>query len=194
MTKKEMERLRERWCSYYNRTNNNHSYVYVYRHPHGEPNEGKAFYIGKGTRERVFSHLDLKLKTDLEEKEKVDIIRKLLDRDLCPDIDILIDELDSKCAFEYETIAIDAVGKENLTNKQRGHKSKRCPIQFSSYIREEAIIKHPLLKVNLNIDFQRFFPRNNYDMYDQNRRIPPKRVNGYNITHCLIMRWAHKLS
>lgn len=89
-------------------------YVYVY----SDPDTHKPFYVGKGKGNRVFAHL-----TDDSDSEKVEYIKKLLSSGKEPIIEILVHGVDEETALKVEAAAIDLIGIENLTNRQRGHQS-----------------------------------------------------------------------
>lgn len=89
-------------------------YVYVY----SDPDTKKPFYVGKGIGNRVFDHLDQQ-----SECAKVQKITEIKARGKEPLIEILVHGLDEKTALKVEAAAIDLIGIENLTNKQRGHDS-----------------------------------------------------------------------
>lgn len=163
MTNPEMQRLRKKWSTFYSKNDDTRWYVYVYRYPQGDPDAGKAFYIGKGTGNRVFNHLDLQLKADMKEEKKVQIIQELKSRNLSPDIELLQDSLCETDALAFESIAIDAVGLENLTNLVSGHNSERCPISLSEKVLHEAKIEHKMLGIKINRSFPQYFPNRLYD-------------------------------
>lgn len=87
------------------------SYVYVYI----DPRNGEPFYIGKGKRDRLFSHLN-----DLSETQKVARIAEIRDSGKEPQIDILRYGLSDSEAALAEAAAIDLIGKANLTNRVSG--------------------------------------------------------------------------
>lgn len=89
-------------------------YVYVY----SDPDTKKPFYVGKGKGNRVFDHL-----SDESDSEKVKKIKSLLAERKEPIIEILVHGIDEETAFKVEAAAIDLIGIENLTNRQRGHHS-----------------------------------------------------------------------
>ena len=89
-------------------------YVYVY----SDPDTHKPFYVGKGKGNRVFDHL-----FSDDESEKTMYIQELVKNGKQPIIEILVHGIDEETAFKVEAAAIDLIGVENLTNKQRGHSS-----------------------------------------------------------------------
>lgn len=89
-------------------------YVYVY----SDPDTHRPFYVGKGKGNRVFDHLTLE-----DESEKAAYIRMLRENGKEPLIEILVHGVDEETALKVEAAAIDLVGIENLTNRQRGHNS-----------------------------------------------------------------------
>lgn len=89
-------------------------YVYVY----SDPDTHQPFYVGKGKGNRVFDHLSYD-----NDSEKVEYIQNLLKAGKSPVIEILVHGVDEETAFKVEAAAIDFIGIENLTNRQRGHYS-----------------------------------------------------------------------
>lgn len=89
-------------------------YVYIY----SDPDTHKPFYVGKGKGNRVFDHLFLE-----DESKKVAYIKHLIENGKQPIIEILVHGVNEDTAFKVEAVAIDLIGIENLTNKQRGHHS-----------------------------------------------------------------------
>jgi hypothetical protein len=87
-------------------------YVYLY----SDPESGKVFYVGKGKRNRCFSHLRGK-----EDIEKIRAIQRLRKLGLEPRIDILRGGLSEPEAYLVESAVIEALGIESLSNRVRGH-------------------------------------------------------------------------
>ena len=89
-------------------------YVYVY----SDPDSKEPFYVGKGKNDRVFNHL-----SDKSETDKVIKIKEIEQQGKEPIIEILAHGLDEETALKVEAAAIDLIGIDNLTNKQRGYNS-----------------------------------------------------------------------
>lgn len=91
-------------------------YVYLYI----DPRDSTPFYIGKGKGNRCFLHLD-----DRSDTEKVQRIREIRSAGLEPRIDILKFGLTEQEALLVESTAIDLLDVGKLTNRVRGHGSRR---------------------------------------------------------------------
>lgn len=96
------------------------SYVYIY----SDPKTKKPFYVGKGTGNRAFSHLNFNDESEFE-NEKFQKIAEIRERGQEPLIEILAYGMEDEVALKVEAAAIDLLGVKNLTNLQSGHGSKR---------------------------------------------------------------------
>jgi hypothetical protein len=91
-------------------------YVYLYIDPFTD----EVFYVGKGTGNRAFSHLNED--TDKEKAKRIKAIRKEGEE---PKIEILVHGLkDEATALKIEAAVIDLIGKDKLTNRVKGYHSK----------------------------------------------------------------------
>jgi uncharacterized protein len=122
------------------------SYVYVYV----DPRNGQPFYVGKGKRNRLFSHLD-----DQSESEKVRRIAELWTAGLEPQIDVLRYGLSDAEAALVEAAAIDLIGRPPLTNVVAGHHAQ----SFGRVTSQEVIamltatpvvVREPAILITIN--------------------------------------------
>ena len=91
------------------------SYVYGLKYPHSDK---QYFYIGKGKGNRVFSHINQKIKSGIKDP-KYDIIQSLKKLG-GPEIDIIRHGLTSDEALLLEATLIDVFGVKQITNKVKG--------------------------------------------------------------------------
>ena len=89
-------------------------YVYVY----SDPDTKKPFYVGKGKGNKAFTNL-----TNTSEIEKTKKINEIEENGKSPIIEIIAYGLDEETALKVESGAIDLIGIENLTNRQKSLKS-----------------------------------------------------------------------
>lgn len=91
----------------------NFFYVYALKDPRSSP--AKPFYIGKGTGSRAYDHL-----VTPDGTRKYARIRQILEMDVRPLVDILVEDLTETQAFRLEAELISAFGTEEtgglLTN------------------------------------------------------------------------------
>jgi len=159
MTKEELRISRQLWEE--RSSKNDKYYVYLYI----DPRDKSIFYVGKGQRNRVFSHLADK--ADKRETNKKNKINEIRSAGIEPDIDILVDNIDEKTAMIIESAVIDLIGIDNLTNIKLGYNSQRCPIIRSSRIRKEAKIKHNVLLIIINQAYPQYFRQRAYNPSDK---------------------------
>lgn len=114
-------------------------YTYTYNYPNGTP-----FYVGKGTKKRIISHMwDAKANRNTN-KFHIRVIQKLLKNNEEPIIKKIVDEVDEEFAFFVEQEFISKYGKRTngtgiLTNNTDGGEGtsginniKRTPEQIEA--------------------------------------------------------------
>lgn len=149
-------------------------YVYLYL----DPTSGELFYVGKGTGNRAFSHLE-----DDSESEKCERIRAIRNSGREPRIELLAHGLDEKAAYQLEASAIDLLDKQRLTNSVGGWHSGiygRMTIEQiqALYGADEVEIKHPCVLIRINEFFR--YGLTPMELYDATRgvwRIGHRREN-----------------
>lgn len=99
-----------------NSIENNTYYVYSLN----DPRTGKPFYIGKGTKNRMYQHE----KDSKANHPKCIRIREIKDAGLSVEYKKIKHFADEKAAYEYEAKLIKKIGKENLTNIADGGQCK----------------------------------------------------------------------
>lgn len=147
-------------------------YVYAYF----DPRDGKPFYIGQGCGNRVFSHLH-----ETSDKEKVQRIDALKDLGLQPGIYILRHGLTAEEAKLVESVAIDLLGVDNLTNIVRGHHSRKFGKRSIEeivriYDADEVTITEPAVLIRINKVYRPDMTRR--ELYEMTRscwRVGPDR-------------------
>lgn len=84
-----------------------------------------VFYVGKGQNDRAFDHINLAFRTsrwsrDKKQQQIVNIIRNASDDDIEKMVITLAEDLTEGEALIIESIVINDVGLDNLTNKISG--------------------------------------------------------------------------
>jgi len=126
-------------------------YVYLYI----DPRNDQIFYVGKGRRNRAFSHLRERSKS-----EKNIRIRDIQSDGLQPKIEILVHGLeDESTARKIEASIIDLLGIENLTNIQSGYESREFGRMSTEQLRalygaKKVIIRESAILININKSFR----------------------------------------
>lgn len=119
-----------------------------------DPRNNKVFYIGKGTGNRIFAHIQ-GIAEKNRKSEKIEMIKDILNNKLDVIHFIVRHGLTEKEAFEIESAIIDFIGVENLTNIVSGHHSDTRGIKTVEEIKilyeiEEAEIKEKVMLININ--------------------------------------------
>ena len=129
---------------------------YVYRLI--DPQTGKTFYVGKGTGQRVFSHLKLRiaeansLGTAIDDESgRIAEIQRLRSHGLAPEVCIHRHGMSEEVAFHVEAALIDAY--EKLSNEVGGHGSSVYGPQSPGELEE----KYGLRQTPLNPEVKYLF-------------------------------------
>jgi hypothetical protein len=156
-------------------------YVYLLR----DPRSRKPFYIGKGTGNRCFAHLDEAHKTQADSSgdyEKLATIRRVEDAGRQVVVEILRHGLDEATAYEVESAAIDLVGIAGLANRVTGknHSQGRMSVEDidAAYGARKVTFDpaHHIVLIRINRAYPRV--RTARDLYEATRKywkISPKR-------------------
>lgn len=124
-----------------------------------DPETDQVFYVGKGTGNRLFAHLNAAL-TDSVPSDKLDQIRALHARGSEVRHIIHRHGLTEKEAFEIEAALIDFIGLSDLTNQVQGFNSddrgKMTVAEvIAKYVAPIAEIKEPVVLITLNRLYRR---------------------------------------
>ena len=130
-------------------------YVYLL----ADPETNDVFYIGKGTGNRIFSHLNRAL-TSPQASDKLEKIRAIQSKGFQVQHVIHRHGLTEKEAFEVEASLIDYIGITGLTNIVQGHHSNnRGKMTISEIIAQYDApiieIKEPAIIIIVNRLFER---------------------------------------
>lgn len=142
-------------------------YVYILI----DPKTNKVFYVGKGTGNRIFAHINGAISSPLE-SDKLDKIRSIHAKGLQVKYSIIRHGLTEKEAFEVEASLIDFIGLAGLTNIKGGHHSDyrgRMGIReaISQYNAPKIRIIEPVILVTVNRLFRR--EMNDDELYEITR-------------------------
>lgn len=138
-------------------------YVYTYQ----DPRDGKVFYVGRGTGNRAFSHLD-----SLEDSAKKQRICDIREAGLTPEIEIIRHGLSVEEAIISEAVAIDLLGVGDLTNKVRGYGSRKFGRMSVDQVEQlygakPVLITEPGILFKVSQSFR--FGMNNLELYEITR-------------------------
>ena len=151
--------------------------VYVLK----DPRNSEIFYIGKGKGNRVFQHVACALETEYE-SDKLSLIREIKNTGQEVEHYILRHRLTEDEAITIESVCIDLIGLENLTNKVKGYHSWDEGLKSIDEIIQHYDAKviekfdEPCIIININRKYKRFMPEN--DLYNATRsawKLGPKK-------------------
>ncbi|HTD98440.1 MAG TPA: hypothetical protein VK668_04105 [Mucilaginibacter sp.] len=142
-------------------------YVYILK----DPRDNSIFYVGKGTGNRIFNHINRGLE-NVTSNDKLDLINSILNSGFQVDHYILRHNLTEDLAFEIESTCIDLLGLENLTNEVLGHNTWDKGIKTTDeiiqyYDAKPATIREPAIIININKQYRRFMSE--LDLYNATR-------------------------
>jgi hypothetical protein len=129
-------------------------YVYLL----SDPATDEVFYVGKGTSNRIFAHINDAL-TTADESDKLDRIRAIHARGDRVHHMVLRHGLTEKEAFEVEAATIDLMGLDILSNAVSGHHSFERGMMtaqdiMSQYDAHKVNIEAPSLLIIINRLFE----------------------------------------
>jgi hypothetical protein len=130
-------------------------YVYFLQDPRTE----EIFYVGQGSGNRVFNHLEGAIKTD-RETEKLDKIRSIVESGNTVKHYILRHGLTEDVSLAIEASLIDFIGMKNLSNLQGGYYSSDYGLKTSDeitamYNPEEFSTDEAVILININKSYHR---------------------------------------
>jgi uncharacterized protein len=124
-----------------------------------DPESNAVFYVGKGTGNRIFAHVNQAIESP-EVSDKLEKIREIQSKGL--EIKYLIQRhgLTEKEAFEVEASLIDYIGLTELVNIVDGQKSRlrgkmTIPEIIALYDAEKIEIKEPSILITINRLYRR---------------------------------------
>lgn len=124
-----------------------------------DPRTNKVFYVGKGTGNRIFDHINSAISSPLE-SDKLGQIRLIQSENLQVNHSIIRHGLTEKEAFEVEAALIDFIDIRELTNIVMGHHSDSRGWMgiaeiIAKYLAPEIKIAEPGILVKVNRLFRR---------------------------------------
>lgn len=123
------------------------SYVYLLK----DPRNGQIFYIGKGTGNRIFTHINEAIHNPME-TDKLKRIRRIRKSGREVQYEILRHGLEEEEALEVEAAIIDYISPSKLTNENIGSDSTKrgrmtIPEIIAAYDPQPIIIQEPALLI-----------------------------------------------
>ncbi|MBU1319976.1 MAG: hypothetical protein KKG33_05925 [candidate division Zixibacteria bacterium] len=130
-------------------------YVYTL----SDPKTGEVFYVGKGTGNRLFAHINEAIEKSIE-SDKLDRIQQIHASGRSVKYEIIRHGLSEEGAYEVESALIDFIGLSRLTNIDAGHGTDNrgkmtIPEIIATYRAEPIVIKEPALLIIVNRLFER---------------------------------------
>ena len=124
-----------------------------------DPETDRIFYVGKGTGNRIFAHLEFALNSP-KESDKLGKIREIHQKGLQVKHRIHRHGLTEKEAFEVEASLIDFIGLDALTNKVSGQNSNdrgqmTVTDVIAMYEAPQIDIREPVILITVNRLFRR---------------------------------------
>jgi uncharacterized protein len=124
-----------------------------------DPKTNKVFYVGKGTGNRIFAHINSVIPSP-RENDKLDRIRSIQSKGLQVRHSIIRHGLTEKEAFEVEASLIDFIGVRDLTNIVSGrHSDNRGRMSIKEVIAQynapKIKIAEPAMLITVNKLYER---------------------------------------
>lgn len=124
-----------------------------------DPEDNQVFYVGKGTGNRLFAHINAALK-DETPNDKLDKIRAVRAKKIEVKHIVHRHGLTEKEAFEVEAALIDFIGLSGLTNQVQGYNSDdrgqmTVAEVISKYQAPIAEITEPVILITVNRFYRR---------------------------------------
>src|SRR6266487_1527325 len=124
-----------------------------------DPTTDKVFYVGKGTGNRIFAHINSAIASPLE-SDKLDRIRSIQSTGLQIKYSIIRHGLSEHEAFEVEAALIDFIDIRELTNIVDGHNSDSRGLMnitdiIAKYLAPEIEIVEPVVLITVNRLYRR---------------------------------------
>lgn len=132
------------------------SYVYILK----DPRDNSVFYVGKGTGNRIFKHIEDALENP-KESDKLNRIREILNEGYTVEYYILRHGLNSDLALEVESTCIDLLELDSLTNSIKGHNAWERGLKSTDEIIQHydariIVVEEPAVIININNLYRRF--------------------------------------
>ena len=143
-----------------------------------DPRDGQFFYIGKGTKNRIFEHERESMDSPQSDKLKLKIIADIKNDGLNVEKIIINDNLSESEAYAAEAALINAfnyVGKKQLTNIVSGHHSSEA-LSVENYEKINGAVelnKHDIRHRVVAIKINKLYRRNmgERELYDAVRGV-----------------------